>query len=100
MLYAGLAADESRNRLILEDVIRVLDEGRSPILLTERRDHLRYFVERLKKVTRHLVVLRGGMTASARRDVASQLAAIPDNEQRLVLATGRYIGEGFDGALL
>jgi superfamily II DNA or RNA helicase len=99
-LYAALAADEARNRLILADVIRALEEGRSPILLTERRDHLRYFVERLQQITRHLVVLRGGMTAAERRTSAAQLAAIADTEPRLVIATGRYIGEGFDDARL
>jgi hypothetical protein len=35
-LYAALAADEARTRQILDDVIRALEEGRSPILLTER----------------------------------------------------------------
>ncbi len=99
-LYAALAADEPRNRLILDDVIRALGEGRSPILLTERKDHLRYLVERLRRFTRHLVVLRGGMTPPERREAAAQLAAIPDGEQRLIIATGRYIGEGFDDARL
>ena len=95
-----LAADEARNALILNDVIRALEEGRSPILLTERKDHLEYFAERLRSFARHLVVLQGGMRAKERRDVASQLAAIPDDEERLLLATGRYIGEGFDDARL
>src|SRR2546426_5769153 len=49
---------------------------------------------------RHLVVLRGGMTPTERRAVFATLAAIPDNEPRLLLATGRYIGEGFDDARL
>ena len=40
------------------------------------------------------------MTAKARRAVKDQLAEIPENEERLVLATGRYIGEGFDDARL
>ena len=44
-LYAALAADERRNRLILDDVIQALEEGRSPILLTERKDHLEYFAD-------------------------------------------------------
>jgi superfamily II DNA or RNA helicase len=35
-----------------------------------------------------------------RRDDLERLASIPDNEERLVLATGRYIGEGFDDARL
>jgi hypothetical protein len=97
-LYAALAADEKRNWLILDDVIQALEEGRSPILLTERKDHLEYFAARLEKFARHLVVLQGGMSAKERRGVKAKLAAIPDDEERLVLATGRYIGEGFDDA--
>jgi superfamily II DNA or RNA helicase len=99
-LYAALARDETRNLLILDDVIRALEDGRSPILLTERRDHLEYFAGRLAGVARHLVVLRGGMGAKALGELRGQLAAIPANEERLVLATGRYIGEGFDDARL
>lgn len=99
-LYAALAADERHNELILNDVITALDRGRSPILLTERRDHLEYFATRLRGFARHLVVLQGGVTAKARRDVLAQLAAIPADEERLLLATGRYLGEGFDDARL
>lgn len=75
-------------------------EKRSPILLTERNDHLDLFEERLRGFARHLVVLRGGMTPKERREVAARLATIPDDEERLLLATGRYIGEGFDDARL
>lgn len=99
-LYAALASDEERNNLILDDVIQALEDKRSPILLTERKDHLEYFEARLRKFARHLVVLQGGMSAARRRTVAEQLASIPDDEERLVLATGRYIGEGFDDARL
>lgn len=95
-IYAALAADEARNRLILDDVLHALEEGRSPILLTERRDHLEYFAEQLCGFVRHLVVLQGGMTAKERRELGARLAAVPDEGERLVLATGRYIGEGFD----
>ncbi|HEY4591288.1 MAG TPA: DEAD/DEAH box helicase family protein [Thermoanaerobaculia bacterium] len=95
-LYAALAADEARNRLILDDVLHALEEGRSPILLTERRDHLEYFSGQLRGFVRHLVVLQGGMSPKERRELGARLAAVPDEEERLVLATGRYIGEGFD----
>jgi superfamily II DNA or RNA helicase len=99
-LYAALAADKRRNELILNDVIASLEEGRSPILLTERKDHLEYFAERLQKFARHLVVLHGSMTARKRNAARDQLAAIPPDQERLVLATGRYVGEGFDDARL
>ncbi len=95
-LYSALAADEARNRRILDDVLHELEEGRSPVLLTERRDHLDYFAEQLRGFVRHLVVLQGGMTAKERRELGARLAAVPDEEERLILATGRYIGEGFD----
>lgn len=99
-IYAALAGDDRRNEMILNDVIGALEDGRSPILLTERKDHLEYVATRLERVARHLIVLRGGMSAKARRDVREKLAAIPTNEGRVVLATGRYIGEGFDDARL
>jgi superfamily II DNA or RNA helicase len=99
-LYAALATDERRNRLILDDVTTALAEGRSPILLTERRDHLEYLAARLRGIARHLVVLRGGMTPAERRAAVTTMASIPASEPRLVIATGRYIGEGFDDARL
>ena len=99
-LYAALAADTRRNQLILNDVIGALEQRRSPILLTERKDHLEHFAAQLSKVARHVVVLHGGMSASAQRNVKRQLADIADAEERVVIATGRYIGEGFDDARL
>ncbi|HVT59242.1 MAG TPA: DEAD/DEAH box helicase family protein [Thermoanaerobaculia bacterium] len=99
-IYKALAEDEARNRLILDDVIHGLEEGRSPILLTERRDHLEYFAHQMRGFVRHLVVLQGGMTAKERRDLGARLAGVPESEERLVLATGRYLGEGFDDARL
>ena len=99
-IYAQLATDQTRNEMILDDVIGALEEGRSPLLLTERRDHVDYFAAQLGSVARHVVVLRGGMGLKQRREVMDQLQNIPEEEERLVIATGRYIGEGFDDARL
>lgn len=52
----------------------------------------------LKGFARHIVILRGGRSAKERRDVQEQLTSIPIGEERLLLATGKYIGEGFDDA--
>ncbi len=95
-LYALLAHDEARNRMIVNDVIGALEEGRSPLLLTERTDHLDYFAAELSRVARHVIVLKGGMGAKATREVFARMAAILPDAERVVLATGRYIGEGFD----
>ncbi|MDX1409973.1 MAG: DEAD/DEAH box helicase, partial [Saprospiraceae bacterium] len=99
-LYQRLTTDEQRNDLIFNDVLQALEAGRSPILLTERKEHLEYFADRLQNFARNLVVLQGGRSAKRRRNDQNRLAAIPDSEERLVLATGRYIGEGFDDARL
>lgn len=95
-----IADDEARNDIILNDVIAALEEGRSPILLTKRRDHLEFFERILRGVARNLVVLRGGMGAKKRAAIARRFEEIPREQERLVLATGRYIGEGFDDARL
>lgn len=99
-IYRALTRDERRNQLIVDDVLRALDEGRSPILLTERKEHLTFLADRLHSFVPNLAVLYGGMTDKERRDLSARLAALPTGEKRLVLATGRYIGEGFDDARL
>jgi hypothetical protein len=45
-------------------------------------------------------VLRGGMARRELEKTRAHLATIPDHEERLLLATGRYAGEGFDDARL
>jgi superfamily II DNA or RNA helicase len=95
-LYASLAKDEARNAAILDDIIGALEDGRSPLLLTERRDHLDFFAEKLRPMTRNLVALHGGLSPKERREALQRLAEIPADEERLVVATGRYVGEGFD----
>ncbi len=94
-VYAAIAQDEARNDLIFDDVLKALEAKRSPIVLTERRDHLEYLQSRFSRFVRNLVVLRGGMSA-AERKAAEAALRVADNQERLILATGRYLGEGFD----
>jgi very-short-patch-repair endonuclease len=99
-LYGDLIADQERNRLICDEVVQAVREGRSPLVLTERNEHLDCLAAQLAPSIRHLVVLRGGARPKEARAIMSRLAAIPANEPRALLATGRYIGEGFDDARL
>ena len=99
-LYEALIADDRRNRLIVDDVVAAVREGRSPVVLTERTGHLEQLAERLSPIVRHLVVLRGGMGRKQLQDTRARLVAIPESEERVVLATGGYLGEGFDDARL
>ena len=99
-LYNELIADPQRNRAICDEVLQAVREGRSPLVLTERNEHLDGLAAQLAPSIRHLVVLRGGTRPKEARDILSRLASIPENEARALLATGRYIGEGFDDARL
>jgi superfamily II DNA or RNA helicase len=95
-----LVSDEGRTRLICREIVQAVRDGRSPIVLTERNDHLDKLEGQLAPEVRHVVVLRGGMGRKEIAKTRAQLEAIPDNEERLLLATGRYAGEGFDDARL
>jgi superfamily II DNA or RNA helicase len=99
-IYAALTTDEGRNNLIVNDVVRAMEQGRSPLVLTGRTEHLTHLETALAGLVRNIIVLKGGMGRKQRREVSERLVAIPDSEQRLILATGSYIGEGFDDARL
>ncbi|HEY7305619.1 MAG TPA: DEAD/DEAH box helicase family protein [Bryobacteraceae bacterium] len=99
-VYAALVDDTRRNEMIAADLVRALESGRSPLLLTGRTEHLKYFVARLTGAVEHLFVLKGGMGKKQRRITAEELASVPEDERRVILATGSYIGEGFDDARL
>ena len=99
-LYRELIADEQRNRIICDEVVQSVRDGRSPLVLTERKEHLRSLETGLESQIRHVVVLHGGTGVKESRAVAERLAGIPEDEERVLLATGRYIGEGFDDSRL
>lgn len=99
-IYAALAQSEKRNDMIFSDILSALEAKRSPLVLTERRDHALHLAERLTPFARNVIVLHGGMGAKARRVAMRKLENIGDREERLLIATGRYIGEGFDDARL
>ncbi len=98
-IYAALAQDDERNDLIFDDVLEALERKRSPIVLTERKDHLLYLEKRFASFVRNIAVLRGGLSVAERKRAEAALG-VPDTQERLILATGRYIGEGFDDARL
>jgi superfamily II DNA or RNA helicase len=99
-IYAALTTDHARNNAIVNDVVRSMEQGRSPLVLTGRTEHITQLETALAGRVRNIIVLKGGMGRKQRREVKERLAAIPDTEQRLILATGSYIGEGFDDARL
>jgi superfamily II DNA or RNA helicase len=86
--------------MIIDDILRAVSEDRSPLVLTERKEHLELLKERLEASVNNVLVLKGGMGKRQRARLAETLATIPEDEERVIVATGRYLGEGFDDARL
>jgi superfamily II DNA or RNA helicase/very-short-patch-repair endonuclease len=99
-LYRALIDDDARTQRICEDVVSCVRAGRSPLVLTERNEHLDRLAQALQPRVRHVVVLRAGMGRKQREAESVRLVAIPRDEERVVIATGKLVGEGFDDARL
>jgi len=95
-LYAALAVDEARNRMICDDVVRAVREGRSPLVLTERTEHLERLAAALSKEVADVITLRGGLSRKEWQSAKARLAEAPKEAGRVLVATGPFIGEGFD----
>lgn len=99
-IYQALMEDEARNQLILDDIQQVLAEGRSPIVLTERKEHVTLLAECIRAFTPNVFEMQGGMGVKKRKQLLSEIGTVPDDQPRVIVATGRYLGEGFDDARL
>lgn len=99
-IYGTLVNDVPRNEMIAKDILHAIESGRCPLLLTGRTEHLQYFAAKLAGAAKHVFVLKGGMGKKQRRETAAAIAAVSENDSRVILATGSYIGEGFDDSRL
>ena len=95
-LYKYLSEDEIRNNLIVEDICKAVNTRRTPIILTNRTAHVSVLAEKLKATIKNVISLTGAGTTREKREAMQRLQTIPDSEQLVIVATGKYIGEGFD----
>ena len=95
-LYKYLSEDEIRNNLIVEDICKAVNTGRTPIILTNRTAHVSVLAEKLKATIKNVISLTGIGTTKEKRETMQRLQTIPDSEQLVIVATGKYVGEGFD----
>lgn len=91
-----LAEDEHRNYLIIEDVRKALAEKRSPIILTNLTAHVATLAEMLKPYCNNVITLVGVESTKEKRLKMERLQGISDDEPLVIVATGKYVGEGFD----
>jgi superfamily II DNA or RNA helicase len=95
-IYKKLSENEMRNNMIVSDVADALKSGRNPIVLTERREHVALLAERLSCYCKNVIQLVGTASSKERRETMERLDAIPGEESVVIVATGKYVGEGFD----
>lgn len=95
-LYKYLSEDEIRNNLIVEDICKAVNTGRTPIILTNRTAHVSVLAEKLKATIKNVISLTGAGTTREKGEAMQRLQTIPDSEQLVIVATGKYVGEGFD----
>ena len=95
-----IAEDEYRNILIVRDILEVIENGRSPIILTSRTSHVALLAELLQPHCPNVITLVGSNSTKEKRQKMEQLLSIPSSEPLIIVATGKYIGEGFDYARL
>ena len=87
-LYGELIRDERRNQLICDDILQAVRDGRSPLVLTERHEHLDALIAALDGKVDHLLVLRGQATQRERKELAARLASIPDTARACAARDG------------
>jgi superfamily II DNA or RNA helicase len=95
-VYRDLAADDDRNQQIIDDVLDALGRSRHCLVLTQRTSHLEALDRQLRQSGHDPVVLRGAISAKARTAALNRLNHHTPTTPLLVIATGSYIGEGFD----
>ena len=90
-VFRWLINSESRNHQIIDDVVSEINQGSNPLVLTERRQHAELINQSLSDQGFKTVILRGGMGSRERKEAATLLQSA-----QVLIATGKYIGEGFD----
>lgn len=92
-----LMHDETRNEFICGDIRRAVEQGSSVLVLTERTEHVEMLDTRLRESGLKVVAIRGGM---GKKDLREKLDALQASRSTVLVATGRFVGEGFDHARL
>ena len=91
-----MVKDENRNNLIIDDVRKTLTEGRSPIVLTNLTTHVETLANALAPYCKYVVTLIGSESAREKHQKMELLQGISPTEPLVIVATGKYVGEGFD----
>ena len=94
--YEIVVNSDFRNSLIASDIEACIKQGHTPLVLSKRKAQIDVLFEKVKDKADHVLVLTGGKKQSERKELRERLGSISESESLIVLATGQYIGEGFN----
>ncbi|MGW8159982.1 MAG: TOTE conflict system archaeo-eukaryotic primase domain-containing protein [Desulfoprunum sp.] len=94
--YSLMVESEMRNQMIVDDVVKSHESGGNCLVLTERTSHLELLAGKLRKRIPEVMTLRGGRGTKENAEIFKRISETPVDQQLTLVATGRYIGEGFD----
>lgn len=95
-LYAEIVKNEIRNQLIVDDVVKCHKKRKNCIVLTERVEHVTILSEMLAEKIPDTISVTGGMGNKETRETLQKITASSKEKPLTLVATGRFIGEGFD----
>jgi len=95
-IFHDLYLNKERNEMIIKDILEAYREGRECLVLSERVEHLALLKDALEKHIPSLFVLKGGLGKKQLKATMEEIENKQPNEHRVILATGKYLGEGFD----
>ena len=95
-VFRHIANDQARTEAIADEVKQAYSQGRKVLVLTERTEHLDAIKASLEGLVPAPLVLHGRLSRRQRTDLIAELDALPPNAPRILLATGKLVGEGFD----
>lgn len=95
-VFRHLANDQARTDAIAAEVQDAFGQGRKVLVLTERTEHLDAILSALCGRVPVPFVLHGRMSKKQRAAIIAALDELPPQTPRILLATGKLVGEGFD----
>ena len=95
-VFKHVANDASRTAALANEIANAFEEGHKVLVLTERTEHLDAIGVALAGRIQPLFILHGRMSNKQRAELINDLDALPPKAPRVLLSTGKLVGEGFD----
>lgn len=95
-VFRHVAKDTGRTTAIADEIALAFDQGHKVLVLTERTEHLDSIGTTLAGRIQRLFTLHGRLSKKQRTTLVAELNALPSDAPRVLLATGKLVGEGFD----